>query len=113
MQTVELDCRRVRTFRELAEWAIRAFHLPVAIDDLPTTSVQGLLLTHREVDMDHLTRQLFSHIGKSGISYSVRLKHYGSASQDLLRVLNHPDGWRRAFGSGLPHDYGVCVGFEP
>ena len=110
---LELDCARVRTYRDLAEWAVQAFQLPVSVDALPVVSTKGLLRTRHEIDMDSLTDLIYHHIGKNRLCYTVALLNYRSASKDVLCVLDHPRGWRRAFGSGLPHDYGTCVGFEP
>ena len=110
---VELDCARVRTCRDLAEWAIQAFQLPISVSDLPIVSTKGFLRTRHEIDMDSLTDRIYHHLGKNRLCFTVVLRNYRSASQDVLSVLDHPRGWRRAFGSGLPHDYGVCVGFEP
>ncbi|GAB2615483.1 hypothetical protein GCM10027191_09250 [Novilysobacter erysipheiresistens] len=110
---VELDCARVRTHRDLAEWAIQVFRLPISVEELPTVVHKSLLFSRRDIDMDSLTSRIYHHLGKNQLSCTVELKNYHSASQDVLAVLSHPRGWRRAFGSGLPHDYGVGVGFEP
>ena len=109
---LELDCSRVRTFREIAVWAIEAFGLSVSIGDLPTFPARGLLFTKQQISMDALTDRIYHHVGKNRLAYTVVLQHYSSASDELLAVLDHPHGWRRAFGSGLPHDYGTCIGFE-
>ena len=110
---LELDCAQVRTYRDLAEWAIKAFQLPTAVDDLPAIRTKDLLRTRREIDMDRLTDSIYHHLGKNRLSFTVVLRNYRAASQDVLSVLDDRRGWRRAFGYGLPHDYGVCVGFEP
>ena len=110
---LELDCAHVKTCNHLAECAIASFHLPATVGSFPRVKIGGLLFARDVIDMDSFTRDLYHHIGKTGHSYSVRLLNYQSATEDVLLVLNHEKGWRRSFGSGLPHDYGVGVGFEP
>lgn len=109
---LELDCSRVRTFEEVAEWAIKAFGLPFCVTDLPTSPVPGLFFTRQEISMDALTDRIYHHLGKNRLSFTVRLKNYRSASKHLLLVLDHPTGWRRAFSAGLPRDYSTLVVFE-
>ena len=110
---LELDCARVKTFDHLAEWAIASFSFPATVGSFPRVKIAGLLFAREVIDMDRFTSDLYHHIGKNGHSYSVRLLNYQSATEDVLSVLNHEKGWRRSFGAGLPHDYGVGVGFEP
>jgi hypothetical protein len=109
---LELDCARVRKFQEIAAWAIEAFELPISIDDLPTFPVRGLLFTKQQPSMDALTNRIYRHVGENRLAYTVMLRNYSSASSELLTVLDHPSGWRQAFGSGLPHDYGTFIEFE-
>jgi len=85
--SLELDCSRVRTSEELAGWAIEAFDLPVSVADLPTFPVRGLLFTRQELSMDALTDRIYHHLGKSRLSFTVKLKNYLSASKTLRRAL--------------------------
>ena len=110
---LELDCLRIRTFRDIASWAIQAFDLPTTLSDLPLATAPGFIFNRRIIDMDFLTSLIYDHVGSNGQSYRVLLKNHLAASKDSRLVLDHERGWKRMFGSGLPHDFGVCIGFEP
>ena len=110
---IELDCLRVRTLPQLARWAIAAFHLPRPLSNLPTVEVPGLFAPRHIVDIRQITGEIYSLVGQSGISHAVRLVNFWALSRQVRSVLEHPQGWRHTFGSGLPHDYGTCIAFKP
>ena len=110
---LQLDCLRVRTLRQLARWAIAAFHLSRSLSSLPTVEVPGLFAPRHIVDIDLITGEIYSLVGENGISHTVRLVNFWALSRQVRTVLEHPQGWRHTFGSGLPHDYNVCIGFKP
>jgi hypothetical protein len=98
----ELDCFRVRTRQGLARWAAASF-------DLPASWTDPALLDVPEYFDALVTSAIFSVVGRSGVCRTVRLVAFWAASRTVRTVVRE---WRRAFGAGLPRDYGVAITFE-
>src|SRR5688500_18717594 len=106
MGELELDCLSVITPDQIASWAVVALQLPADDALVSRVSVTGMFGSRTVPDLDELTNVVYHHVGNSGQCYTVRIRRSWAMSRALRVVLDDERGWRRVFGSGLPHDYG-------
>jgi len=100
LRTLVLNCLSVRSDRQLIAWAVDAFGLPAG--KRPYT----------DYTTDFVCGAIFGHVGDSGASHVVLLRHRWLMSMEVRRIIFGKDGWCERLGYPLAHDYGFCVGFR-